>query len=239
MNYEKIYNDLIVRGKDRMSDEYTESHHIIPRCVGGTNDVMNLVNLTPEEHYLAHQLLIKIYNNNHSLVKAAMMMTCGRVSNKVYGWLRRRHSIVMSLSQAGKGNSQHGTKWIHNTELQLSKKIPLNETLSSGWETGRIVDFDNYFKKQELKQQKIIELKVKSLQQTCKQIKKKHYNFRKTEGYIRAKALKLYEEFKVSNLSLRKFAKDKKMVPMTLSKWFNKFIPEYDIVARTSASKQI
>ena len=154
MNYQKIYTNLVVRGKSRVLNSYKERHHIIPRCLGGSDDEGNLVDLTPEEHYLAHQLLVKIYNNNYALVKAAAMMICGRPSNKLYGWLRRRHSMAMSHSQTGAGNSQHGSIWIHNKVLQVNKKVRIDEELSSGWEIGRIVNFDGYCRRQELKEQK-------------------------------------------------------------------------------------
>ncbi|XAO17074.1 homing endonuclease [Escherichia phage FL23] len=60
MNYEKIYNSLIDRARNRALTGYKERHHIIPKCLGGSNDASNLVDLTPEEHYVAHQLLVKI-----------------------------------------------------------------------------------------------------------------------------------------------------------------------------------
>ena len=60
MNYQKIYNKLINRAKNRNIMGYVEKHHIIPKCLGGEDCKTNLVNLTPEEHYLAHQLLVKI-----------------------------------------------------------------------------------------------------------------------------------------------------------------------------------
>ena len=242
MNYKKIYDNLVLRGKNRILDSYTETHHIIPRCVGGSNDVENLVKLTPEEHYLAHQLLIKIYNGNHSLIRAAMMMRCNRPTNKLYGWLRRKYALIASAAQTGTRNTQYGTKWIHSKLLQENKKIKFNEEIPIGWETGRIINFDAYFKKQELKTQKIEKVKLpKELtkEQKRKKIKTKHFNFRKTEGYRKAKSKKLFKEFKNSGLSLRQFAKNKQMVPMTLSKWFNEFIDEYKVVARKAANKQL
>ena len=243
MNYNKIYDDLINRGKVRSIDAYTETHHIIPRCLGGTDDPNNLVKLTPEEHYLAHQLLVKIYPNNASLIKAAQMMIPNRSSNKLYGWIRRRFAEAQSAAQAGEKNSQHGTMWIHHKELRVSKKVKSDYILHSDWELGRIVDFDAYYRKQEeAKLAAEIKAQKKKLTpaQTLRKIKTKHSNFRKTEGYRRAKSIKLYSEFKESRLSLRKFAATKKIVPMTLSNWFNEFIPEYEkVVPRTSANKQI
>jgi len=101
MDYRKIYDSIVERGKNRIFEGYTESHHIIPRCMGGTDDSSNLVNLTAEEHYVCHQLLVKIYPDEIGLVKAAMFMTASgvgpkRQGNKMYGWLKRRFSEYMS-----------------------------------------------------------------------------------------------------------------------------------------------
>jgi hypothetical protein len=99
MDYQKIYNTIIERSRNRVLTEYSEEHHIIPRCLGGSNDKTNLVLLTPEEHYLCHLLLVKLNPNNMKLVKAAMFMVSStkyvRRSNKMYGWLRRQYSDYM------------------------------------------------------------------------------------------------------------------------------------------------
>jgi hypothetical protein len=96
MNYLKHYNMLMERSQNRVIDGYVEKHHIIPRCLGGTNDAANIAVLTPEEHFLAHQLLVKIYPNSPPLVNAAVIMTTHhtehRANNKLFGWLRRRAS---------------------------------------------------------------------------------------------------------------------------------------------------
>ena len=84
------------RSQNRVIEGYVEKHHIIPRCLGGTNDVSNIAVLTPEEHFLAHQLLVKIYPNCAPLVNAAVIMTTHhteyRANNKLFGWLRRKAS---------------------------------------------------------------------------------------------------------------------------------------------------
>ena len=117
-----------------------ETHHIIPRCSGGSDTKDNLVDLTPEEHYIAHQLLVKIYPNNKRLIHAAIMMTVNSNNqlrnNKLYGWLRRKHSVAISDNQSGSGNSQFGKFWIHNpysgeTQRTTSLDIP------SGWIRGK------------------------------------------------------------------------------------------------------
>jgi hypothetical protein len=93
MDYSKHYTLLIERAKTRRLDGYSERHHILPKCLKGTDDEENIVKLTPEEHYLAHQLLTRIYPNVHSLKKAARMMCVSsdnqKRNNKLYGWIRR------------------------------------------------------------------------------------------------------------------------------------------------------
>lgn len=76
MNYKAIYKSLMTSRKDQTknSNQYTEVHHIVPKCLGGTNDLGNLVVLTYREHYLAHWLLTKIYPNNSKLLWAFSLM---------------------------------------------------------------------------------------------------------------------------------------------------------------------
>ena len=103
MDYQKHYNLLINKAKARIIDGYVERHHIIPECMGGSNDPDNLVILTPEEHFLAHQLLVKIYPNEHKLLFAVHMMCNGNYkvkrNNKMYGWLRRKCNEALSLNK--------------------------------------------------------------------------------------------------------------------------------------------
>lgn len=127
MNYEKIYNDLISTSRDKILDGYSERHHIIPRCMGGTDDSSNIVSLTPEEHFVAHLLLVKIYPHNRSLVYSAMMFHKDTANNKAYGWLRRRraalgisesHKKLISKALAGKKKSQD-----HRDAMSRAQKL--------------------------------------------------------------------------------------------------------------------
>lgn len=106
MDYQRHYNKLIVRAKSRLLEGYTEKHRIIPGCMDGVYDENNVVLLTPEEHYVAHQLLVKIYPNNHKLIYAANMMSVSSVTNeqrnnKSYGWLKRKFSVAHSKNMMG------------------------------------------------------------------------------------------------------------------------------------------
>lgn len=145
---------LIERAKNRKINEGTfkERHHIIPRCLKGTDDPSNLVDLYPEEHFLAHQLLVKIHPNNVRVIKAATMMCVNgkhqqRMNNKIYGWLRKRLSDGMSQLQMGSKNTQFGTCWISNIEVRQCIKISnefLDEYLTKGWIKKRIINWNTY-----------------------------------------------------------------------------------------------
>jgi hypothetical protein len=97
MNYAEHYDRLITRAVGRSKEDAVfERHHIVPKCLGGSNDKSNLCLLTPEEHYVAHQLLVKIYPGKKGLSYACVMMASNRWghrgTNKLYGWIRRRVS---------------------------------------------------------------------------------------------------------------------------------------------------
>lgn len=129
MDYRKHYNFLIERAKIRDIIEYTEVHHIIPRCLGGSDKKNNLVKLTPEEHYVAHQLLVKIYPDNAGLVCAAFMMGSSRINNKMYGRLRRRHAEKISSLLSGKSKSaEHRKKLSITMKGKISPKIGCKHT---------------------------------------------------------------------------------------------------------------
>ena len=78
MNYAKIYNQIINRALDsnrlKNTDIYFESHHIIPKSLGGTNDSNNLVLLTAREHFIAHKLLCEIYTTDKQAFYAIWRM---------------------------------------------------------------------------------------------------------------------------------------------------------------------
>jgi hypothetical protein len=59
--YGKWYFSLMKNAQNRPTPQgYTEKHHIIPKCFGGSDDAENIAILTPREHYVAHLLLTKI-----------------------------------------------------------------------------------------------------------------------------------------------------------------------------------
>jgi len=58
--YSKTYFAITSNAKQRITEGYTELHHIVPQSMGGSNDKENLVELTAREHFICHWLLIKM-----------------------------------------------------------------------------------------------------------------------------------------------------------------------------------
>jgi hypothetical protein len=58
--YYKIINRSIKRNHIKERNDGFQTHHIIPRCFGGTDSVDNLVTLTYKEHRICHRLLINM-----------------------------------------------------------------------------------------------------------------------------------------------------------------------------------
>lgn len=140
MDYKRHYDLLIERAKSRQPTGYVEKHHIVPRCIGGTDETSNLVKLTPEEHYVAHQLLVKMYPDNDLLVYAANKMTISskntKRNNRRYGWLKRRYQSVCK-KRVGKKNSSYGRSWYHDPiTLENGKFLP--NDIPVGWVKGRV-----------------------------------------------------------------------------------------------------
>jgi len=111
MDYLKIYNNLIEKSKNRVLVCYTEKHHIVPKCIGGSDDISNLASLTPEEHFVAHQLLVKIYPHEKNLIYACVRMTHhttnNRINNKLYGWLKRKKAETVSKQMRKMWEQRH------------------------------------------------------------------------------------------------------------------------------------
>ncbi len=135
MDYNKIYQDLIIKAKGRTLNEsdYYERHHILPKCLGGVNTSDNIVNFLPEEHFVAHLLLVKIYPTNIKLIYAANMMsvsgTCTKRNNKRYGWLKRRLSLATSKNRIGR---------VAITNGENVRFVTSDSTIPEGWKRGRL-----------------------------------------------------------------------------------------------------
>jgi hypothetical protein len=141
MNYQKIYNQIIERAKNRILEGYKEKHHIIPKCLGGEDNKENLVELTAREHFLCHMLLCEIYPDKSKLWYALFLMSIGKkkrkenqhiISSRTYERIKNEWQSVVKnkpkpegfMSAALKEKISKSNKGIsRNKGRELSKEI--------------------------------------------------------------------------------------------------------------------
>lgn len=135
-----IDNILQTRGRFDCGEEYHERHHILPKCMGGTNDEENLIDLFAREHYIAHKLLALENPHNEKLNYAFWCMSHLSDKNQeryvvtseeyeqariIFSSLRKNAKVSeetrrkMSKAHSGENNSFFGKK--HSDEAR--KKI--------------------------------------------------------------------------------------------------------------------
>ena len=111
------------KSNDRTNDSYFEKHHIVPKCLGGTNYKSNLILLTNREHYIAHWLLTKIYPKLHKLAYAIFRMSHDNQNNYIghnsrkYQLLKRQYSKI----NCGENHPCYGKKHSEDTKRKMSE----------------------------------------------------------------------------------------------------------------------
>jgi len=138
--YSRWYEQLINKARNRGTiDGYTETHHVIPRSLGGDNTKQNLVKLTAREHYVAHALLWKMklpgvagskmafafntfirkmhVNNEHSY----------NISSRIYESFRIHYANILRSTMTGSGNHFYGKKHSEETRRIIGEKSKLKE----------------------------------------------------------------------------------------------------------------
>jgi hypothetical protein len=152
MNSQRIYNELISRAiletRKKNKDVYYESHHILPKCLGGSNKKDNLVLLTAREHFLAHWLLAKANPDN---IKLSYAWNCFSLDNngrrptsRHYKYARIRHAEMVGKNQEAKDKISKTVStmvWIISPENECTRiqKELLSQFINLGYRKGRII----------------------------------------------------------------------------------------------------
>lgn len=193
--YHRWYNAIISKRLNLKPSGYSETHHITPRCLGGTDAKENLIELTAREHYICHLLLVKMFesekHNAIKLIRAFLMMShCAspnhkrvRFNSKIYSSLREKFSELLSQQMKGNNNPSWNTTWIFNPEYKINKRISIAEPIPEGWNLGRILNWEKFFS--------IIEKQRNSRE--IKQLKQEEKNRRKQEK-LQERALRKQEK---------------------------------------------
>lgn len=136
MNYAYQYFKLICKRIEQpltKDDCYVEEHHIIPKSECGTNDAWNLVNLTAREHYVAHKLLYKIYNDEKMAL--AFLLMSDRLHNnnsKMY-----ENAKIVARQLQSEGGKKGIAKMTREQRSEAGKKSMAKLTAEQRSERGR------------------------------------------------------------------------------------------------------
>ena len=131
--YKNAYNFLVEKAKslEFAKDTFLEKHHILPKCLGGTDNPENMVLLPTRWHVIIHLLLARIYYNNSSLLLTAYLMTKSRsgikMTPRVSAWLREN----FMKSQVGKILTEDQRKLCSTGPLSNERRLKISETLKS------------------------------------------------------------------------------------------------------------
>lgn len=117
--YTKWYYAIIANARTNIPCGYTENHHIIPKCLGGTDILENLVNLTAREHFICHWLLTKMVENKKHKYQMWNAFSCMlyrecpnqqryKVTSKIFENIKKEGSKIKSIKFSGSGNPMYG-----------------------------------------------------------------------------------------------------------------------------------
>lgn len=142
MEYSKVYNKIVARGKERGNNKkklegYYEAHHILPKCLGGVDSKENLVLLTAKEHFICHLLLEKMYPNEKGLALAAYRLVYG--NEEFRKEIKVTSKTVDSIKEhAIKVIRQYGRERIHGEEERRIISQKAKERWKRFDDSGRI-----------------------------------------------------------------------------------------------------
>lgn len=149
--YFNIIDNAKLQNRKKSSDFYYESHHIVPKSMGGTEQVL----LTAKEHFICHLLLCKMVEgtSKYKMINALIKMSFS-ASNSQKRYSAKSYSIVRKLiaekntellkgkpkSDSAKRNmkGRSGT-WVRSEESKLNSSISQKKRFESkpGTFTGR------------------------------------------------------------------------------------------------------
>jgi hypothetical protein len=170
--YTKLYYKITSNAKQRITEGYTELHHIIPQSMGGSNNKENLVHLTAREHFICHWLLIKMTEgeDRSKMLYALNGMKAEnryqqryhtKITARVYEKYRIEHAENHSKRMKGrkawnKGVPQTEEHKEKNRQAALQRAPKSEETIAK-WKESRA----GYIASEETKQKQSLALKGK------------------------------------------------------------------------------
>lgn len=142
--YYRWYTSIINNRKNVAPEGYSERHHIVPKCMGGTDKVNNLVSLTAREHFIVHMLLPKFTTgaDKHKMSFAAHLLIYSRTDNReplsINSWAYQANRILHSIA-AGKYTKERFSDPVYRQKHA--------EKIRKSWADGRRDEQIDFMKK--------------------------------------------------------------------------------------------
>jgi hypothetical protein len=97
------------RGQYIPKEVYSEVHHIVPRHMGGSDEISNLIRLTYRQHILAHLLLFRKYRKIEDWTAYKLMTSCtGERKSIISKMIGERHKLSGHIYALGAKNRETG-----------------------------------------------------------------------------------------------------------------------------------
>ena len=128
--YTSTYYKIVNRAKARHITSYKERHHIVPRSLGGSNLVDNIVELTAREHFVCHLLLTKmLQGKNRKKMTFALWLLCNvknpfqqeRYIPNSLTYEKTRIAHAKNVSQQLKGVKKTKIHWLNKKHTEETK----------------------------------------------------------------------------------------------------------------------
>lgn len=233
--YSKLYYQITSNAKQRIVDSYTESHHIMPQSMGGSNDKNNLVDLTAREHFICHWLLVKMTEgvDRSKMLYALNGMKAEnkyqeryhtKITARVYEKYRIEHAENHSKRMKGKpawnkGRKLEGEELEKHLEKTKNRKQMSPETKAK-WIADRIATVTGTKRSEEAKKNISLSLKGK--------LKGPHSEDHRLAISLGSKGIKKKEghstnvaKANIGNISINKDGTEKKVKKDTLQSYLD------------------
>jgi hypothetical protein len=130
--YKKWYDMIIENAKSRELDGYKERHHIIPKCIGGSNNKENLIDLTAREHFICHWLLTKC--TTETFYKKKMQNALGKFVQQ--NSKQKRNLTSRQFDVARSAIAEANSNRVYTKEMR--QKISEANIGRTPWNKGRV-----------------------------------------------------------------------------------------------------
>ena len=119
--YTRWYYQIVAQARFQAYNGYTEMHHVIPKSLGGNNNIDNLVRLTAREHFICHWLLTKMVSGTKQKYQMWNAFSCmlyrensnqerHKISSRVFENIKSSGAKIKSERFSGKNNPMYGKR---------------------------------------------------------------------------------------------------------------------------------